>query len=189
MTDRRQANVIIFATTILLFLGTGCQSVKSATQPGYPAAHSLPQTAYPAPAGLPAATVIQRTLVFPAPPDTASEPQDGKASLSGLLFSVTTLSPIADTMFYLTPAVGEQHDHMPPLLSGPDALRGDLTGRSLEDGSFDLNAVSPGNYFLIVSAPGNWCEAIASEDNPSPRLITLAAGQRLVLKVLAIRWP
>jgi hypothetical protein len=189
MTVSRIAYQAILATTSLIFSTTGCQVILPAMQPGYPAPHSNSQAAYPGPAGLAAATVIQRTLVFPLPPSAAPEPQSGKASVSGLLFSITTLAPIADTMFYLTPAISDQHDRMPPFLTGPDPARGDIAGRSDAEGSFALNTVPPGNYFLIASAPGNWCEAIVSEDNPTPLLIRLAGGQKLALGVIPVRWP
>jgi hypothetical protein len=92
-------------------------------------------------------------------------------------------------MFYLTPALGDGHDRMPSILSGPDSTRGDLPGRSGPDGSFALDAIPPGSYFLIVSAPGDWCEAIISEENPSPLLLTVQAGQRMALGVVPVRWP
>jgi hypothetical protein len=189
MIGSRPAFSAILTTFALLSLTTGCQGNFPGAPSGYPAVHAITQAAYPGPARMVRATVIQRTLVFPLPPETAPEPQSGKASLSGLLFSITTLAPIADTLFYLTPALGDQHTYMPPFLSGPDPARGDIAGRSDADGIFQLDAVPAGNYFLIVSAPGDWCEAIISEENPSPRLVLLSENQKLVLGIVPVRWP
>jgi hypothetical protein len=178
----------LFGFLLTLILLAGCTSLSDQSR-GYPAPSSASEKAYPAPARAPAATVIQRTLVFPLPPHTAPPPRPGQASISGLLFSISTLAPIPETLFYLTPATGEEHDRMPILLAGPDVTRGDVTTRTTDNGVFQLDSIPPGEYFLIVASPGSWREAVRSEVDPSPLLISLSAGQRLALGVVSVIWP
>jgi hypothetical protein len=146
---------------------------------------------YPAGGGAfgPVATDSEKTLLTPLPPADAPEPKPGLASLSGALFSYTIGKVISDTMLYLTPAQGENRDSMPPFLAGPDPARGDITGRSDLYGNFSFDAVPPGSYFLVVSAPYNWCPAENSPDDPAARRIRLSAGDRLALGVVYVSWP
>jgi hypothetical protein len=167
---------------------TGCAAF-SKTADGYPAPASFPAGAYPAPTQFSSATVIKHTLVFPLPPENAPPPPFGKASLSGLLFSTSIDTLIPDTLLYLTPAMGEHADQMPPLLAGPIASRGDIASRSLADGSFEMESIPPGNYYLIVSSSINWCEAVISGTDQRPLLISLSKEQRRALGVVAVIWP
>jgi hypothetical protein len=137
----------------------------------------------------PVATDADKNASTPMPPSDAPPPDPGMASLSGALFSYTIGKVIPDTMFYLTPAAGENHDSMPSNLTGPQTERGDIASRSDIYGNFQLTAVPPGSYFLIVSAPYNWCPAETAPDNPAPRLIRPAAGDRLALGVIYVSWP
>ena len=137
----------------------------------------------------PVATDEVKTLLTPMPPSDAPAPEPGLASLSGALYSYTIQKIIPETMFYLTPAGGEDRDAMPPFLAGPDPDRGDVTGRSDSYGNFWLTGVPPGSYFLIVSAPYNWCPAETAPDDPAARLIRLRAGDRLALGVVYVSWP
>jgi hypothetical protein len=137
----------------------------------------------------PVATDAEKTLLTPMPPADAPVPRPGLASLSGALYSYTTRQLISETMFYLTPGQGENRDSMPPFLSGPESTRGDISGRSDAYGNFSLDNVPPGSYFLIVSAPYNWCPAEVTPDNPAARLIRLEAGERLALGIVYVSWP
>ncbi len=137
----------------------------------------------------PVATAAEKVLLTPMPPADAPAPDPGLASLSGALYSYTIHKVISETMFYLTPAGGDNRDAMPAFLAGPDPARGDLTGRSDVYGNFAFTAVPPGSYFLIVSAPYNWCPAEIAPEDPVARLIRLQAGDRLVLGVLYVSWP
>jgi hypothetical protein len=137
----------------------------------------------------PVATDAEKNILTPLPPADAPQPEPGMASLSGALYSYTIQKIIPDTMFYLTAAVGENHDSMPTFLAGPQPARGDIVSRSDSYGNIQLAAIPPGSYFLIVSAPYNWCPAEIGPGNPAPRLIRLAAGDRLALGVVYMSWP
>jgi hypothetical protein len=137
----------------------------------------------------PVATGAGEDTITPLPPVDAPEPAAGMAALSGALYSYTVKNIIPETMFYLTKAQGDQHDSMPPFLGGPDPARGDIIERSDLYGNFQLNDVPPGSYFLVVSAPYNWCPAETSPDDSAPRLIRLAAGDRLALGIVYVSWP
>ncbi len=137
----------------------------------------------------PVATGAEKVLLTPMPPADAPAPDPGLASLSGALYSYTIHKVISETMFYLTPAGGANRDAMPPFLSGPDTARGDITGRSDVYGNFAFTDVPPGSYFLIVSAPYNWCPAEIAPEDPAARLIRLQAGDRLALGVVYVSWP
>ena len=92
-------------------------------------------------------------------------------------------------MFYLTPAVGPDKRSMPSILIGPEESRGDIRGQSDEAGTFTLNNIPPGNYFLIVWSPYNWPEADISATDLTPRLIELKAQQRESLGNVYVGWP
>jgi hypothetical protein len=170
----------------ILFLGlilAACQKGQATTREG--------EDPYPAAGDYfgPVATDAEKTLLTPMPPSDAPEPDPGLASLSGALYSYTIGKIISETMFYLTPAGGADRDAMPPFLAGPDPARGDITGRSDVYGNFAFTNIPPGSYFLIVSAPYNWCPAEIAPDDPAPRLIQLQAGDRLALGVVYVSWP
>ena len=137
----------------------------------------------------PVATDAEKTILTPMPPADAPQPEAGMAALSGALYSYTINKIIPETMFYLTKAEGENRDTMPAFLAGPDPARGDIIEQSDPYGNFQLNDIPPGSYFLVVSAPYNWCPAENSPDDPAPRLIRLAAGDRLALGIVYVSWP
>jgi hypothetical protein len=137
----------------------------------------------------PVATDSAKTLLTPMPPSDAPAPDPGLASLSGALYSYTIHTVISGTMFYLTPAGGDNRDAMPAFLAGPDAARGDITGLSDAYGNFAFTNIPPGSYFLIVSAPYNWCPAEIGPEDPAARLIRVQAGDRLALGVVYVSWP
>jgi hypothetical protein len=137
----------------------------------------------------PVSTKVDAAPLTPMPPSDAPQPEAGMAALSGALFSYTINKIIPGTMFYLTKAQGENHDSMPGFLAGPDPARGDFIKYSDPYGNFQLDNIPPGSYFLIVSAPYNWCPAENSPDDPAPRLIQLRAGDRLALGIVYVSWP
>jgi hypothetical protein len=137
----------------------------------------------------PVATDAEKTVLTPIPPSDAPQPEAGMAGLSGALYSYTIHKIIPQTMFYLTKAEGDGRDSMPGFLAGPDESRGDIIKQSDPYGNFQLNNLPPGSYFLIVSAPYNWCPAETSPADPTPLLIRLAAGDRLALGIVYVSWP
>jgi len=161
----------------------GCQPARTPSAAGggpYPAAGSYFG---------PVATDAEKTVLTPLPPSYAPQPEAGLSALSGALYSYTINKIIPETMFYLTKAQGENHNSMPGFLAGPDPSRGDRIEHSDLYGNFQLNDIPPGSYFLIVSAPYNWCPAETAPADPTPRLIQLAAGDRLALGIVYVSWP
>jgi len=173
---------LVFAGFALLQL-SACQPIHSNT--------ATSEDPYPADGEYfgPVATDLQKTVLTPMPPADAPPPQGGLASLSGALYSYTIQKIIPETMFYLTPAGGENRDSLPPFIAGPRRENGDITGRSDLYGNFAFDDIPPGSYFLIVSAPYNWCPAERSPSDGAALLIRLAAGDRLALGVVYISWP
>jgi hypothetical protein len=137
----------------------------------------------------PVATDAEKTVLTPLPPSDAPQPEPGMAALSGALYSYTINKIIPETMFYLTKAQGDHRDSMPGFLAGPDPARGDIVEHSDPYGNFQFADIPPGRYFLIVSAPYNWCPAEISPGDPAPRLIALSAGDRLALGIVYVSWP
>ncbi len=132
-------------------------------------------------------TIIQRTekdllSLVPTPPI----PESGKASISGLLYSITGDGPIPGTLYYLTPAT--EQGKPPNILVGP--RNGvEIRGLSDERGRVVLNNIPPGRYYLVVWAPYNWILAVESEVNMTPRLIVLGPDQRVNLGIICLPWP
>jgi hypothetical protein len=181
VSAREKRSILLFCSISLIL--AACQ----------PARTPVPTADDPYPAAGkyfgPVATDAEKTLLTPMPPADAPEPEAGMAGLSGALYSYTINKIIPETMFYLTKAEGDNRDTMPAFLAGPDPARGDLVEQSDPYGNFQLNDIPPGSYFLVVSAPYNWCPAETSPDDPAPRLIRLAAGDRLALGIVYVSWP
>ncbi len=152
----------------------------------YPVPGSV-MPAYPAPGQPKVSTYAIGEL--PVAPSGAPDPEPGKASISGILFSYTIRQTIPETAFYLTPAVGADHRDMPPILIGPRTEKGDVSGRSIDDGQIVMNSIPPGNYYLVVWAPYNWVVAQVSDMDISPLLLELAADQTFQLGVIFLSWP
>jgi hypothetical protein len=152
----------------------------------YPEAGSA-MPAYPAPDQSRAPTYALGEM--PLAPSSAPDPEPGKASISGVLFSYTIRQIVPETAFYLTPAVGPDYLDMPPILIGPRPEKGDIYGRSAADGQIAVNDIPPGNYFLVVWAPYNWSVAQVSDADNSPLLLELLADQMQQLGVIFLSWP
>ena len=116
-------------------------------------------------------------------------PDDGKAAISGILYSYTIHQVIPGTAFYLSPAVGPDKQDVSPLLVGPQIENGDIPGRSESNGGVQLNNISPGNYYLVVWAPYSWSVAQVSNVDHKPRLLTLQPNQRTFLETIYLSWP
>lgn len=132
---------------------------------------------------------VQPAVSSATPPDTAPVPETGKASVSGMLYTYTGKGPIPGTIFYLTPAVGDSGTELPIAFYGPHAENGDFGGTTDANGCFEINGITPGNYYIAIWAPYNWLIAEESEANPVPRLITLSADESLPLGYLYVAWP
>jgi hypothetical protein len=152
--------------------------------PGYPTPDLSNMQAVP----YPSTTEIKIDLP-PDPPVSAPEPETGKASISGALFSYTQKVRLAGTISYLTPATGDHKDQMPSVLIGPNAEKGDYAFKTDDKGNFELNNIPPGKYFMIVQAPLTWDEVVTSETDMKPLLFDLQANQKHILGTLVVSWP
>ena len=125
----------------------------------------------------------------PQPTPTFPKPTTGQAAIRGALFSNITQRPVAETLFYLTPGLGEQGDQFPPLLAGPQEK--DIQGYTDKQGWFTLNDVPPGTYYLIIWAPLSWTP-LAQVDGANvgePIQLDLKPNQTLDLGEMVTRWP
>jgi len=125
----------------------------------------------------------------PDPPTSAPQPQAGKGSVSGALYSYNMKIRIAGTLAYLTPAVGEKKDQVPSILTSPNPEQGDVYFTTDDKGNFELDNVSPGNYFLIVWSPYTWEVAQVSETDEKAMSIELQADQKTILGTVLVGWP
>jgi len=127
--------------------------------------------------------------VVPPAPKEAPQPDPGKASISGVLYSYTMKQAIPETGFYLLPAVGPEKKGIPSALVAPDASKGAIISRSDAAGNISIKDIPPGNYYLVVWAPMNWTIAQISEQDTTPMLLELNDGSRTPLGVIYISWP
>lgn len=119
------------------------------------------------------------------PPETDA----GKALLFGVLYSYTVNMVIPGTAVYLTPAIGENNDRVPPTLVGPQESRGDFVTTTDINGLILFNNVTPGNYYLIVWAPLNWTIVETSEVGQVPKIISVNADERIDIGIAYVSWP
>ncbi len=145
------------------------------------------QTAYPSTGGSISTPLPEGAL--PAAPQEALEPDPGKASISGVLYSFTIKQVIPGTGFYLIPAVGPEKKDVPPIIVAPEASRGEIISRSDDNGNIYIKDIPPGNYYLVIWAPLNWSVAQISEDDSTPLLLELNAGSRIPLGIIYVSWP
>ncbi|WP_062195563.1 hypothetical protein [Anaerolinea thermolimosa] len=78
-------------------------------------------------------------------------PESGKASVYGVLVNFATSALMNNVDIYLTRAVGEDHNQVPPFLVGAIEKNGDIKGKTNNVGQFMFTNIPPGNYYLIVS--------------------------------------
>ncbi len=145
-----------------------------------------PSSGYPGPQASSGAAEALRT---PIPPVAAPTPAEGRASISGVVYSYSVHQVAPKTMFYLTPAVGDDRRMIPPILMGPIASNGDVVGYTDERGQFALNDVLPGNYYLIVSASTDWLPGHKGPDQSDLLFIELKPGDQVALGVVYADWP
>jgi hypothetical protein len=120
----------------------------------------------------------------------APAPQEGMASLSGVLYSPVVNRIIPGTQYYLTPAIEDNGQlFIPSMFVGPKEERGDVAGTTNEKGQLMLDNIPPGNYYLAVWTIYNWPLAFGAQEDALPLLITVAAGDQQDLGLLYVEWP
>jgi hypothetical protein len=127
--------------------------------------------------------------ITPNPPADAPEPEAGKASISGTLYSPTQKMVIPGTQFYLTPGWGEDRREVPPIFVGPQVDKGDINLSSDSQGNFSVNNIPPDNYYLVVWAPLTWDVAQISETDTQPLLLEIKSDQKYPYGIVYVSWP
>ncbi|HOG58618.1 MAG TPA: hypothetical protein PK137_00105 [Anaerolineaceae bacterium] len=154
-------------------------AVETSPQTTYPSAEMMLSSAYPIklPDGVPL-----NSLSAPA---EALPPQEGFASISGLLYAYDISQILVNTDFWLFPAVtvGDQKVP-PPLITNGDPAEGDIYGRTDANGAFYLDRVPAGDYFLLINYPDHTVFGQASPTPDAYLLITVAAGDRVAYGVI-----
>lgn len=167
---------------ILSVLIYGCAPAQAPqpadTNSAYPidnAEQTNPSSAYPSGSG-------DRSPALPAdadiiPPGNAPQPEPGKASVSGVIYSNSSSTALSGFQFYFTLAQGENGDEVPPVLAGAFSEKGDILVNAGSRGEFQINNIPPGNYYIILIAPGDYLVAINSKTDEKPRMVTLNADE------------
>ncbi len=161
---------------------TAVEPTSSALEPQSPLDSPLAQSPLPVPMSAAGDTPLE------IPPDVPV-PEAGKAAISGVLYSISSQSPVPGTLCYLTPGRGESQQDPPTVLAGPREANGDIRGTSDTKGWISLNNIPPGNYYLVMWAPYDWLVAQESETDPTPRLISVEPDQQLNLELIHVTWP
>lgn len=112
----------------------------------------------------------------------------GTSGVHGVLFNLTTNTPLSGTIFYLTPGRGKDGREAPVLLTQPRVDKGDIVSVTGDSGEFMVQVVSPGNYFVMVWAPMDWRLA-SGDDQGVPLLLTLEPDMWHDLGVVSLFWP
>ncbi len=152
---------------------------QSSPETAYPAAEMRLSSAYPIklPEGVPLSSLSAPTEALP--------PQEGFASISGLLYAYDISQILVDTDFWLFPAVtvGDQKVP-PPIITNGDPAAGDIYGRTDANGAFYLDNVPAGDYFLLINYPDH---TVFGQSSPTPDaylLISVAVGDRIAYGVI-----
>ncbi|NMC15569.1 MAG: hypothetical protein GYA40_02850 [Chloroflexi bacterium] len=155
------------------------EATQSAPETTYPVAESVLSSAYPIklPEGVPLSSL--------SAPAEALPPQEGFASISGLLYAYDISQILVNTDFWLFPAVtvGDQKVP-PPIITNGDPAEGDIYGRTDANGAFYLDKVPAGDYYLLINYPDH---TVFGQSSPTPDaylLITVAAGDRTAYGVI-----
>lgn len=184
----------MFILILLAGLFSGCTSDITSTQPvkstetpaptvastdsGYPAPGLAedPSSAYPAGAGI-AMQAEPVNLEDVIAPGEAPQPEAGKASASGVVYSLLSRTILSDFQLYFTPAQGDTREEVPPLLLGAFSNKGDILVKTDSQGVFQVNNIPPGNYYIVLVAPGDYLIAVNSAVDTTPRMVTFQAEQ------------
>jgi hypothetical protein len=203
-----KATILRLVLLTAWFIMASCSPGVPAANPAYPAASAQPGAASPYPPssgqpveGNPYPTFqVQPPPVYPDstqiniqlppdPPSAAPDPETGKASISGALYSWTTKIRIAGTYSYLTLAPDRSKNQPDPLLAGPKKELGDIAFTTDEKGNFEINNIPPGKYILVIWAPYTWDFAQVSETDSTTLIIDLKPDTRNPLGVVYVGWP
>ena len=198
-------NALLIAAIVVIFVSAGCNGgANSPVNLVSPTGQSTDnpanlEAAYPTPQepmsmeGYPSPVVNTRIILksgeLPVAPTTVPDPEEGKGSISGVIFSFTTNTLLAETNFYLTSGIGEDKKIFPSVFFGPQPQNGDVTGRTNDKGEFYLNNVPPGNYYFVVEAPYNWAIALVKAEDSDPRLIVVEKSTKQMLGIMFVSWP
>jgi hypothetical protein len=174
----------------LLLLGCDLSPAQVTEPTGAPIAPLGTQSAYPPPPigpypfASPLAT-LSRTAV---PPADSPVPEVGKASLTGILYSITQGTVIPGTQYYLRRVPTDTNSPL-PLFSGPEESEGDIAATTDLRAYVILNNIPPGDYYLAVWDVYSWIPAITTKTDPKPLVMHLDANQRKALGVIYVPWP
>lgn len=190
----------------LLIMLSACSNSSSngsgSITPAYPAPQSQAtavanplQLSYPGPQGqgaLPgypapdSPSKYQVDISSIVPPADAPTPDQGKASISGVLYSKSSSTILAQFLLYITAGTGENKAYVPPILVGPLPEKGDIKVVTDLEGRFEINNLAPGNYFIVVSMPLDYVVALKNATGLEPLMITLEKNQRKPLGVVVV---
>ena len=188
----------VFFAAILVLMLAACGKKESP-----PVSQDVPMQVPNTPTMSPLATVAApavaaqisplATLVSPLPTVVSNphlpKPSKGMATVAGELYSFVFHKPIPGTVFYFTPAQGENQDEPPIAFLGAREEYGDVPGLSDEEGRFVIQDMPPGKYYLAVWAPYSWILAVEEEGTRIPKLFVIEENQQLDLGRLLFDWP
>lgn len=204
MTSRFQlTSRLILTLAFILFTFTACSpaSTDQTGPSGYSTDQNVVGNSYPTdqneieksnPAdqntvenGYPVSPVGETAFENLQPPKVAPVPQPGKAAINGLVYAVNTKLILSNTTVYLTPAEGDNKDQVPSMLFvGGIPSRGDVVGKTNDQGIFEFDNIEPGNYYLVVSFANTLAVVSNSTTDVSPRMLTLKSDSQTALGVV-----
>lgn len=120
----------------------------------------------------------------------AEAPSEGMASVSGLLYAASVQRTIPDTHYYLTKAIEDNGQFLPPaIFIGPQRELGDVPGVTDTMARFTIKDVEPGKYYLAVWSVYSWPLAQEGAADGDPLLIELKPNETLDLGIVNVTWP
>ncbi len=122
-----------------------------------------------------------------SPPKDAKPPEEGKASISGLLYQTQGSLILKNLDFFLSPAVAREDQMVvSPIITYPNPTRGDVIGKTDANGVFYINNIPPGEYFLIIIFPDRTVVAKPDQTSDVEFLISISEADQIPLGVLFI---
>jgi hypothetical protein len=120
----------------------------------------------------------------------AAEPEEGLASVAGVVYSFGTVpGAVRGTQVYMEAADEVDGEFFPPAVSlGPKVADGDIIVETNDLGQLQMQ-IPPGNYYAAVWTVYDWKLVNAEANDQAPRLITVEEGDQLDLGVLYVYWP